>query len=918
MSDLTQDCGGGITATRTPLPANPMPYQSQLAYRVGEHGSFLITMTAGIAADPALSRLTTRDPSDPAMALLDSWATVLDALTFYQERIANEGFLGTAVERRSLLELATLIDYELAPGVSAETYLAFTTDQIPGSPTEVSIPKGAKVQSIPFEDGELPQTFETREYLLAHSAVNDMRLELALYIEPQPGDTVVYLDVAAARLSPGDAIVILGDERKASANSRRWQVRRVLSSEMVAEDPVSHQPARAVVALEKPLDGADRLPQTSIRAFAFRQRASLFGHNAQPWATLPISLRVGELLPGISVLAQPLEMVATPLMMTDASAEARTDQPVMRSRAPVGGGSAMDWKVDGLFKSPIFENLEYIEDTNNSLIKGPFADRKYSWAEASFSAVDPYVYLDQVYDKFVAGGWLVLRKAVSGGTDEELYFIEEVAEVSHSDFNQTAKVTRLKLSGTGLDKFSPRNATVLGASEAVAWARKPITDPIAGLTLRLETQVEGLSEGQLLSIRGDAAETGKPAAMVAVIESVGSVPAKGSAQMQDAVSDTTEITLSRALSPPLRRDTVRINGNVVAASHGESRAEPIGSGDATKRFQIVDLPAKPLTHVSAPGETGGASTLALRVNDILWREVPNFLKAGPKDRVFTQSIDNAGTVSLTFGDSVTGARVPTGSGNITAEYRVGTGLDGLLVEDRLTQPMTRPVGLRSVTNPLPTSGAEDPETLEAARQNAPVTVKTLGRIVSLADYEDFARAFAGIAKAKVAPLWDGARTLMHLTIAGANGTTLGPSDTAYQNLVEAIDLARPRGQPIRIDSAAVVPFTVDAEIWVHPDYLPQKVLANVRAALEAAYDFAHRDFAQPVAASEVVALAQGVEGVEGVTLLAFYRPPVSPAVALPVEPLLLAAPARFENGIYHKAELLTLSPDDLTVREAAS
>ena len=145
MSRATEDCGCGTEPVRTPVATDPPAYQSALTYRVGRHGSFLGTMTAGISADPALSRLTTRDPSDPALALLDSWATVLDVLTFYQERIANEGFLGTAVERRSILELGTLIDYELAPGVSAETYLAFTTDDIPGSPTEVTIPQGAKV-----------------------------------------------------------------------------------------------------------------------------------------------------------------------------------------------------------------------------------------------------------------------------------------------------------------------------------------------------------------------------------------------------------------------------------------------------------------------------------------------------------------------------------------------------------------------------------------------------------------------------------------------------------------------------------------------------------------------------------------------------------------------------------------------------
>ena len=69
-----------------------------------------------------LAALTTRAPDDPAIALLDAWAVVADVLTFYQERIANEGYLRTATERRSVLELARAIGYELSPGVAASVY----------------------------------------------------------------------------------------------------------------------------------------------------------------------------------------------------------------------------------------------------------------------------------------------------------------------------------------------------------------------------------------------------------------------------------------------------------------------------------------------------------------------------------------------------------------------------------------------------------------------------------------------------------------------------------------------------------------------------------------------------------------------------------------------------------------------------
>src|SRR5213592_4224280 len=90
--------------------------------------------------------LTTREASDSAIALLDAWATVAEVLTFYQERIANEGYLRTATERRSILELARLVGYRLRPGLSASVYLAYTLE-----PTQEStvIEIGNKAQSLP-------------------------------------------------------------------------------------------------------------------------------------------------------------------------------------------------------------------------------------------------------------------------------------------------------------------------------------------------------------------------------------------------------------------------------------------------------------------------------------------------------------------------------------------------------------------------------------------------------------------------------------------------------------------------------------------------------------------------------------------------------------------------------------------------
>ena len=102
---------------------------------------------------PVLRQLRTRDDDDFTIALLDAWAVTSDVLTFYQERIANESYLRTATERLSILEQSRLLGYQLAPGLAASTYLAFTMETTPGAPEQAAKPVklaiGTRVQSVP-------------------------------------------------------------------------------------------------------------------------------------------------------------------------------------------------------------------------------------------------------------------------------------------------------------------------------------------------------------------------------------------------------------------------------------------------------------------------------------------------------------------------------------------------------------------------------------------------------------------------------------------------------------------------------------------------------------------------------------------------------------------------------------------------
>jgi hypothetical protein len=284
MTDSAMDICGCCAGTGIETPAridNP-PGQSAVAYRVGTHATFRQSLLARLSAAelPALAGLTTREDTDFTIALCDGLATTLDVLAFYQERIANENFLRTATERRSVLELARLIGYQFAPGVAASTFLAFTLQEVPGSPAlaaePVDIPIGTRVQSVPGP-GEQAQTFETVEVVEARPEWNAIPVQTTFAWHPVFGDRELWLADVGSALQPGDPILIVGQERLDDRGSERWDI-RVLRE--VEEDRVRQ---RTRLSWDGPLGHA--VPHIEpagkgATVYVFRQRAALFGHNA--------------------------------------------------------------------------------------------------------------------------------------------------------------------------------------------------------------------------------------------------------------------------------------------------------------------------------------------------------------------------------------------------------------------------------------------------------------------------------------------------------------------------------------------------------------------------------------------------------------------------------------------------------------
>jgi hypothetical protein len=367
------------------------------------------------------------------------------------------------------------------------------------------------------------------------------------------------------------------------------------------------------------------------------------------------------------------------------------------------------------------------------------------------------------------------------------------------------------------------------------------------------------------------------------------------------------------LTEPLRNvydwRSVEILGNVAPATHGETVNEVLGSGDGLLRNQRFKLSKLPLTFVPAPNVTGRQSTLQIRVNGVLWGERDSLLQLAPTDESFAVRIQNDGTTELTFGDGVRGARIPSGAENVVASYRSGLGAEGEVEADQLALLKTKPLGIREVTNPLPATGAEPPETEAATRENAPLTVLVLGRVVSIQDYEDFSKTFPGVGKAQAVPMWDGFFKLVHLTIGTQSGAPIKPGSPLYDSLLGALDNVRDTHQLVIIHGYTDRYFGLRAKVLVDQRYESEPVLKAIETRLREAFSYDAREFGQDVTAAEIVAAMHEIAGVVAVDLDDLYFVEDSNATA-PGEPAatqrLEAKLAYLDGGEPKAAELLLL------------
>lgn len=927
-SDNCGRCEG--IAQETPQAVTNRPGLTAIAYRVGSHQQFKESLLARLhsSRQVALNAFRTREDDDFTIALLDAFSTVADVLTFYTERIANEAYLRTATERRSVLELAQLIGYQLRPGVAASTVLAFTIDDAPGAlgttlvppttaqvvpeaPPTVTIDVGTKVQSVPGP-GEKPQPFETVEKIDARAEWNAIQ---PLPTQPQTISTSAQSFILAGAintLKKGDRVLVM--------DGQGGTIVQTIFNVSITTDPTSVDPQSSTTQIDvavltpgvpgyNPASYSRRTPTAQGSINDFPAGTALDDSVVQQ--IISKQWDADTLLALAKIQNWPVDQLAADI---NQKVEQQTAQPsgqlfVFRQRAAAFGYNAPLWDSlqPPLRLWSVFQEADTSKSPPGTVLVAVPPAYETTWEKLALdynsacSANQCVLYLDNTYPEILPNSWITLQ--TPDGTTAITQVVSNT-EVTHTDFTLSAKVSRLTIQPPtpALSNFPIRTTTILCQSEPLPLAPVPIPDVVQGNVITLDRAYLGLTMGKKVVISGERND-------------LDGVTATEVRTLLEVVLEEgfTVITLDSSLDYPYKRSTVRINANVALSTNGETVQEVLGSGDGSQTFQSFVLQQSPLTYISADSASGTQSTLEIRVDDLLWEEVPFFYGHGPEEHIYITRQDNAGNTTVMFGDGLTGARLPTGQQNIKAKYRRGIGLAGLVRANQLSQMLARPLGVKAANNPLPATGAADPENLDDARRNATLTIMTLDRVVSLQDYQDFARAFAGIDKALATWTWSGQQRIVLLTVAGANGATVPSDSMLYQNLLDAISRYSEPFVTLVLYSYDPIFFRVGGAVTVDPDYLTDKVKADVETALRTTFSFAARDFGQPVHLSEVIATIQNVPGVLDVDLTELYRSDQTPDLATHI-PAAVPRPGKDE---LFAAQLLALDsrPLDLEVTQ---
>jgi hypothetical protein len=701
---------------------------------------------------------------DLALQMMEWWAYLADVLTFYNQRIATHAYLGTADLPQSVNRLVRLLGYRPRPGIGATGVLAALSN----TPQPFTLPPGFAVQSKPGP-GQQPQIFElsaaTTVGVSPTSPVSAAQQQGAVVAQPET--------VAAAQT--GVTIALTPNAQGA------------LTSTLTLAGTSS-----AVKKGDEVLVLPTGWP-TTVTSSNFFGLAVVTGTTPATDPTLGAITNIAVQWQGNPTVADAGAPTSWQLYNAGESIQV-WQYPAGNAWVVNGGTIHLQSIVRGIkantaaifqYAAPAQYQLLTVSNTSEALwYANPLAnDPTAAQTNASIPSI-PLLHT-------VLNTLQSVNPAVSGVDDSQPQRANEFVWHSWSEIGDLIAVP-------------PFPNTVGGAA---ATGAVTLTVPASIAQLPAATSADGTLP-------------------VLVVDSVGQGAAGNVTPPNTSANQTAVVTLTPPV--PLLIPPVQTYFNLLPVTRGKTVAnEVLGSGDATRIAQDFTLQNAPVTYLQDAASTSGtdySSTVRVWVNGVQWTEVQSFYGQTSAAQVFVTREDDAGKTHVAFGDGVCGARLPTGTNNVVASYRYGSGA-AVPAAGTLTAVLKPWPGLRSVVNPVAVGGGADPDSPTQIRQLAPQSVLTFGRAVSADDFRVIAAQAPGVTRAAAAFSFDPIQQRPRVTV------WVGDDESAVTSAGSAIAAAADPNRLPSVTAATRIPITVSLSIVVLPKYQADTVQGAVYSAL---------------------------------------------------------------------------------------
>lgn len=821
------------------------PALPQIDYRIGNYADVRAFLLDQLNKQPTLANWTHRKADDPGIALLEADAVVADILTFYQRLYANEIYLRTAQWPQSITDLIRLGGYRLAPGVAGEATFALTLK----GEKPVTVPAGFGLKAQ-LENSDKPAEFETRAQLEAIPALSLFSLYRPRVTPPiANGTSVLCVSNFDIELKANDRLLLGEPVGGLISLSGVPSPSSLNNPQIVIVDKVWDSFGDRYIQLKSPI--ARTAAVASLIAYKLGESLRHFGHGAPTTVTT----------------------------ITNGIANSRNTSFVRRTNTTTTNEVAPDIAADEIPLDREFKNIA-VGDTVLIQARAP-----------SLFALTPLRMtlvrrVTQVEDGTVTWG-------MQSGAATTLTLNNNLGGVASSYIFLGGSIIASSLSGNTLD-IRHINVLQVTAKPFVVHAAPVNASASNGNALfyfGVSTHAKLLKGRRLLFVdqQGDTFE--------ALVDEI-VAGATGENDFHKIFLNQTVNYSDFGYDEP----TVEVFGNVVDASQGKTiEQQAIGSGDARAVFQSFALPKAPLTYLFDATRTPAQTpALEIYVDGIRWTRVETLFNSGPNCQVYIVREDEEGNSVVQFGDGKTGARLASGHSNVSAIYRQGIGAHGPLKTGNKPQATGKLTDLDKVFLPADVTTGAEPETAANARSAAPAKLQSLGRLVSIADYEAEVRMLPNVLKASAR--WDAPEgiPLIALTVLTQTG-----SEADIAQIREALtSYSRCRGparHPVLAINGHRQFIHVDALVGYDPARLVADISRNIKLALgiigeeannldgkDGLFGLNRRDFHQSVHTSEIIAAIQNVEGVAWVKLRAARN--LSLAAVPYVDPTLLELP----------------------------